>query len=181
MGQGIQWGSVADWASAFGSVLASITALYLARASTRIKLKGFFGMRLLVGHGRIGPDLIALHVTNIGTRTTKITTISIRSGLLKKRHAIIPNWDERYSSQLPVVLEDSQTANWSFELDEQHSWIRDICKGFAPTWLAVETFRVDVHTSNGGLLVLRPEESMRKRMHEIRKELAANPSPRAQA
>jgi hypothetical protein len=167
MEQGINWGSVADWASAVGSIAASITALYLARASTKIRLKGYLGLRVVVGTGAVGPELVFLNVTNVGTRSTKVTTIAVRTGLLKKRRALMPNWGGPFSHPLPKVLNDAEEAGWSIELDKDDTWFMRMT-GFASTWWDVETFRMDVHTSNGGLLTLRPEKAMRERMHKAR-------------
>jgi hypothetical protein len=47
----INWGSVADWVSGLGSLSSGVIALYLARASQRIRLKGYCGIRVIVGFG----------------------------------------------------------------------------------------------------------------------------------
>jgi hypothetical protein len=176
--EGLDWGSVADWAAAIASFLASVTALYLARSADRVKLEGFFGLRMLIaGDGTPPPfpELVMVRVTNVGRRTAKVTTIAIRTGLpglrytrFKRRFAIIPVWDRGLSHPLPTALADGESGQWSIQLDEQ-DWIKEICdKEFASSWLDVETFRVEVHTSNGGALVLKPEGSLKQRMHAAR-------------
>lgn len=61
---GITWGSIADWVSGLGSLFAGVIALYLARASERIRLNGYVGVRLAGGGmptvelGRVIPFLI---------------------------------------------------------------------------------------------------------------------------
>jgi hypothetical protein len=68
----INWGSVADWVSGLGSLSAGIIALYLARASQRIRLKGYCGLRMIVGFGNTPQEVVSFVVTNVGTRSTVI-------------------------------------------------------------------------------------------------------------
>lgn len=179
--KGLDWGSIADWAAAIASLGASITALWLARAAERIKLEGFFGLRDLISSGEPEqfPELVVVHVTNKSMRTAKVSTIAIRTGLpvlrgrFKRRFAIIPVWDATISKPLPTVLDDGDTAQWCIRLDEK-DWLGDLCgpQKFVTDWLGVETFRLEVHTRNGGKLVLKPEEPLKARMHEARKASA---------
>jgi hypothetical protein len=81
----INWGSVADWVSGVGSLSAGIIALYLARASQRIRLKGYCGLRMSVGFGTTPQELVSFVVTNIGTRGTVVNNISMRVGRFKKK------------------------------------------------------------------------------------------------
>jgi hypothetical protein len=169
------WGSVADWAAAVASAGASITALYLARRSDRIELKGYFGVRTLVGNGGIGPDYVFINVTNVAPRSTRIQTISIHTGWwrIHRAQAIIPNWEPGVSSELPKTLGDGESAQWAVRLIENDKWLREIISDFAKGWWGVETFRLQVHTTNGRSFSMRPEKAMRERMHDLRK----NPKP----
>lgn len=168
----IQWGSVADWASAFGSVSASIVALYLARASSRVKLDAYVGIRTIYSNGVAGPDVVSLTVTNIGTRTTRITTTVIRSGpwWKKRQYGIIPMWDSSMSDQLPITLTDGQQASWRFALDND-DWLVSLItrpdengKTFVQSKQDVDCFKFEVHTSNGQRLVLTPESEFMSRL-----------------
>jgi hypothetical protein len=47
----INWGSVADWVSGLGSFSAVIVALYLSRSAQRVRLRGYCGLRVILGGG----------------------------------------------------------------------------------------------------------------------------------
>lgn len=163
----ITWGSVADWVSGLGSLSAGIIALYLARASQRIRLKGYCGLRMIVGFGTTPQEIVAFVVTNIGTRSTVINNISMRVGRFKKkRFAIITMVRDQYSVGIPYPLADGQDAHWGVPLDQSRSWIKDLCNDFIQTPSDVKTLQFRVHTSHGDDLVLRPEEPLRKAILE---------------
>lgn len=172
----VNWGSVADWAAAAGSLFASVTALWLAKESTRVRIKGHFGIRVTVGNGEIGPELAWLSVTNTGTRPVKITTIAIRTGVpFNRRHAIVPTWESPFSSQLPVTLNDGESASWAIVLKDNNKWIRDLCSGFILSKWDVKTFRVLILASAGSELRIVPETSLLERMQAAVKANAASP------
>lgn len=165
--EAINWGSVADWVSGLGSLSAGVIALYLARASQRICLKGYCGLRVMVGFGTTPQDVVSITVTNIGTRSTVINNISMRVGRFrKKRFAVITMAKDQYSVGIPYPLADGQDAHWGIPLDQSKSWIKDLCDGFVRTPNDVKTLRFYVHTSHGEKLVLNPEESLRKAILE---------------
>lgn len=163
----INWGSVADWVSGLGSLSAGIIALYLARASQRIRLKGYCGLRIIVGLGTTHQEVVSFAVTNIGTRSTVINNISMCVGRFrKKRFAIITMVRDQYSVGIPYPLADGQNAHWGIPLDQSRTWIKDLCDGFIQTPGDVKTLQFRVHTSHGDDLVLRPEEPLRKAILE---------------
>ena len=163
----INWGSVADWVSGLGSLSAGIIALYLARASQRIRLKGYCGLRVIVGFGTTPQEVVSVVVTNIGTRSTVINNISMRVGRFrKKRFAIITLVRDQCSVGIPYALADGQDAHWGIPLDQSRTWIKDLCDGFVQTPDDVKTLQFRVHTSHGDDLVLRPEEPLRKAILE---------------
>ncbi len=163
----INWGSVADWVSGIGSLSAGIIALYLARTSQRIRLKGSCGLRVIVGIGTTPQEVVWLVVTNIGARSTVINNVSMRVGRFrKKRFAIITLVKDRYSVGIPYSLADGQQANWGIPLDQSRTWIKELCEGFVQTPEDVKTMRFCVHTNHGDDLALRPEEPLRKALLE---------------
>ena len=163
----INWGSVADWVSGLGSLSAGIIALYLASASQRIRLKGYCGLRMIVGFGTTPQEVVSFVVTNIGTRSTVINNISIRVGRYKKkRYAIITVVKDQYSVGIPYPLADGQDAYWGIPLDQSRTWIKELCNGYIQTPDDVKTLQFRIHTSHGDDLVLRPEESLRNAMLE---------------
>ena len=163
----INWGSVADWVSGLGSLSAGIIALYLARASQRIRLKGYCGLRMIVGFGTTPQEVVSFVVTNIGTRSTVINNISMRVGRFKKkRFAIITVVRDKYSVGIPYPLADGQDAHWGIPLDPNRTWIKDLCDDFIKSPDDVKTLQFRMHTSHGEDLVLRPEEPLRKAILE---------------
>jgi hypothetical protein len=159
---GVNWGSVADWVSGIGSLSAGIIALYLAKANTRIRLRGYCGMRVIIGQG-IGPkQLISISVTNVGTRSTVVNNITMRVGRFRrKRFAVITVVKDAYSVGVPFTLADGQEGYWRIPLDENKTWLKDLCKGFVNSPSDVQTLRFSVHTNHGDVLILKPEENLK--------------------
>lgn len=155
----INWGSVADWVSGLGSMSAGGIALYLARASERIRLRGFCGIRTMVGGGFEPVDMFFLSVTNVGMRSTVINNVSMRVGRFrKKRHAIITVVKDQSSVGVPYTVADGQDAYWGIPLGENNRWIRDICDGFILSPSDARTLRFRIHTNHGEVLTLKPEQ-----------------------
>ena len=59
------WTATASSVAAFGTILASVVALYLARQSSRVKLKAFIGIREQY-QGRNHSTVIIFDITNVG-------------------------------------------------------------------------------------------------------------------
>lgn len=167
----VNWGSVADWASAFGTVLASGVALYLARDSQRVKLSVTCGIRVIVEdvkHTR----LASIMVTNTGGRQVKISNIGLRHGLFRKNYGIIKiSQPTEYSESLLRVLNDGDQAHFGFPLDSDSNWVAGMGKEFR-NWIDLTTFRVSIHCSNGQSVTVKPEKPLlnhiREQMHKNR-------------
>ena len=160
----INWGSVADWVSGLGSVSAAVVALYLSRSAQRIKLSGYCGLRVSLSQGLPPQDLVFIAVTNVGSRSTVVSTLTIKTGIWKKRLAILTMMKDQYSVGLPHPLADGQAGHWGVPLDDQKTWLVDLCRDFIKTPWDVRTARFEIHTTNGGKLTLRPEQPLRKAM-----------------
>lgn len=164
----INWGSVADWVSGLGSLSAGIVALYLARSSERIQLKGYVGLRIVVGGGGPQVELVSISVTNVGTRATVINNIGISVGRFKgKRHGVITAMKDAYSVGIPYPLADGQQAHWGIPMGKDKKWLREVCGKFVQSELDVRTFRFHVYTNHGAKLSLKPEEAMLKALREV--------------
>lgn len=163
----VNWGSVADWVSGVGSLSAVVTALYLARSSQKVRLRGYCGHRLLVGAGGPTHELVSIVVTNVGNRSTVVSHVGLRVGLLRKRYAFITLVKDQFSEGIPRPLADGEQAHWGIPLDENRSWIADLCKDFITTRLDVETMKIQIHTTNGGTTDIRPEEPLRKMILDV--------------
>jgi hypothetical protein len=160
----INWGSVAEWVSGIGSIFAAVVALYLARASQRIRLRGYCGLRTVLQQGTEPQEILSISVTNIGTRSTIVNNISIQVGTFKKRFGVITMVKDRYSVGIPFPLPDGQEGHWGIPLDEQKSWIRELCESLITKPSDVASLRFRVHTSHGAHLVLRPEKALQTEM-----------------
>ncbi len=163
----VNWGSVADWASGLGSLSAAIVALYLAKWSQRIKLRGYCGLRTAIGGGGPTAELVFINVTNIGTRATIVGNLGMRVGLIKKRFAIIPMPKDQYSVGIPYPIADGEQAHWAMPLDEKKTWLLELCEDFINTPMDVHTLRIQIHTSHGETFNIRPERPLREAMLAI--------------
>jgi hypothetical protein len=158
----INWGSVADWVSGLGSFAAAAVALYVALSTRRIRLRGYCGHRLIVGAGQPSFDVFAVSVTNVSQRPTVVTNIGFTFGVLRwKRRGLITFMQDDISQGIPKPLADGETGNWNVRLGPDRQWLRDLATKFEVTRLSVMTWRVHVHTSNGGTTTLRPEKGIR--------------------
>jgi len=160
----INWGSVADWVSGVGSLAAATVALYLARRNEGIRMQGYCGLRISVGGGLAQHELVFISVINIGTRSTVIQLIGMRVGRFKKRQAVISMARDMNSVGTPYPLADGQQAHSGIPLDEEKTWLRYSCRGFILTPSDVRTLKIQVHTTHGYTLNIRPEEPLRKAM-----------------
>ncbi len=170
----INWGSVADWVSGIGSLSAAIVALYLAKSAERIRLRGYCGLRVIVGQGMAPQDLVFISVTNVGTRATVINNISMRVGWLKRRHAIITVVKDQYSVGVPYSIADGQEGHWGIPLDKDKKWLADLIDGFVLNRSDVNSLRFFVHTNHGETLALRLEKPLRDAIIELLAVKAAN-------
>lgn len=164
----INWGSVADWVSGIGSLSAAMVALHLARSADKIKLKGYCGLRVIVGQGMSPLDVVSVSVTNIGTRSTVVNNIGVQVGRRRnKRFAILTVVKDAYSVGVPYALADGQNAHWCIPLDADKNWIKDLCKDFVSTPDDVASLRFSVHTNHGETLLIKPEENLRKAVLDV--------------
>lgn len=163
----MNWGSIADWVSGIGSLSAAIVALYVAHTSSRVRLRGYCGHRLVVGTDTPTIEIVSISVTNVSRRTTTVTNVGLSLGLpFLKRHGIITVMQSQISHGIPKTLNDGESASWSIELDKSYSWLKELAEKFKMTWLSVQTLRFHVYTSNGGTTTLRPEKELRKMLLE---------------
>ena len=153
----VNWGSVADWVSGIGSLSAAGMALYLAKSSQKIRLKGFCGLRVIVGGGMPQTDVLSINVTNIGTRSTVVNNITMSVGRWRKRYAVITVVRDAYSVGVPYALADGQVAHWGIPLGDNNEWMRGLCRGFVTSESDVRSLLFFVHTNHGEKLKLAPE------------------------
>ncbi|EGR0469088.1 hypothetical protein FG064_19240 [Vibrio cholerae] len=165
----LEWGSVADWVSGLGSFAAVVVALYLSRESMRIRLKGYAGLRVIVGPDHPRKDVMAFSVTNVGSRTTVITNIGMSVGIVKKRIAIITLGQDMYSSPMPYQIADGEEAHWNIPLGENNSWLNELTNDFIFSRFDVLTLKFIISTSNGGHINIKPEKPFQRALLNVLK------------
>lgn len=163
----MEWGSVADWVSGIGSMSAAISALYLAKSANKIKLQAHFGHRLLLVQGMEPQEIILFSVTNIGNRSTVIKSVGLRTGLFRKRYGIIAVEKNNISDVMPKALADGEEGRWSIVLHGKNNWLTELRDKFVADWLDAWTLCLEIHTSNGGVINVRAEKGIRKKLLEI--------------
>jgi len=172
----LSWGSVADWAAAFGSVFAALVALHLGRQAGRIKLSAFCGIRIIVSE-REQTRIASIMVTNIGDRPLRISTIALSYGLFKKSHGIIKiGAPTEFCESLLRVLNDGDQAHFGFPLDSESNWVAHLGRDFRNE-IDLWTFRVKIYCTNGQSMKIKPESAL---LDEIRARMKENKAlPRA--
>lgn len=172
---GWEWGSVANWVSGIGSLAASCVALYIAERGHRIKLDGYVGKRVMIGGSWPTTNILAISVTNMGSRTAKISNVSMKCGRKRNRRLAIIGVgvpDENHpwiiTDKLPKSLEDGDSANWHIYLGDDDDWIVSLVRdGFIKSWLDIETLFFVIHTSQGAEKIIRPELNVRTQLHDL--------------
>lgn len=160
-------GSLADWVSGIGSLAAAVVALYVALDSQKIRLRGFCGHRVIVGIGQPPIDVLAISMTNISQRPTVVTNIGFTFGVLRwKKFGIITFMQDVISHGTPKPLSDGETGNWNVDLGKDEQWLKDLAEKFSVTRFAAATWKITIHTSNGGTTTLRPEKNLRKALQK---------------
>lgn len=163
----INWGSVADWVSGFGTLTAALVALHLARRSERIRLRCYCGIFIIVGMGAPKRSVVNISATNVGIRGTVVNNVGLRVGFLKKRYAVINIVPTVASVGIPKELTDGQSANWHIPLDDEKSWLKDLCKSFIKRKSDIRSFRFTLHTNHGRDFVITPAKSFREALEQV--------------
>jgi hypothetical protein len=158
----------APWMSAFGTLAAVVTSLYLARRTDRIRLKLDIGIRILsvqgAGPGH-GTQLVFLCVTNIGRRTATVTHLYWKPVPWRKSGILWIAPQNIYSSVFPITLADGQSANYASPLEDFRQNFSSHAKThFAGVAGAVRLHltRMCVGTSTGEVFRTKLEEPLRK-------------------
>jgi hypothetical protein len=151
--------------------------------SQRIRLKGYYGLRSVVGFGTPPQEIITISVTNIGVRGTIINNISMPvRHFRRKRHAIITVMKDQYSVGIPYSLTDGQKADSGIILDPSKTWIRDHCKNFIRNPSDVRSLKFFVHTNHGEKALLHTEDSFRQALYtELEQINSESPHPSSAA
>lgn len=155
----------AAWTAAFGTILASIVALMLARRSTKVRIKALVGIREVIGIGT-HRTFVAFSVTNLGERPVTITSLGWRigKGRRNQRYGLIPFTDP-LSAEIPKTLNYGEAATF-FALEKTDPrWLSDYLTTFIKGD-STETLRGLVHTTVGYSAVVVPEDGYLRALNE---------------
>ena len=167
--------SFAPWLAAIGTVVAVITALYLARKEARIQLKVRALIRYVVIAGTDlgpGPNYLSVEVSNVGQRTATVTHIYWKTGIFRKKNYVwlIP---PDSPSNVPVKLNDGEQATFMDLLTKFESFNEKIAKEDLSGWasgLKARFVRVCVGISTGDTFESRLDKSLRTHILEMAKK-----------
>lgn len=159
-GFSINWGSVAEWVSGLGTMAAVIVALYLARSDQRINLKGYCGFREVMGPGFPSKEYLFISVTNVGRRGTTLNNIGMRTGLWKKKNAVVAAVKDAFSDGIPVEIADGEVRKWAIPMEDDRKWIRDLTKSFVTSKREARLLRFYVWTTHGNAKRIKPEPAV---------------------
>jgi hypothetical protein len=108
------------------------------------------------------------------SRSTVITGVGFKCGLLKKRQVVIPMFGGTgiYSTvipsdSLPKKLADGESADYRIPLGHDKEWLIDFCDKFITSWIDVLTLRLLISTSNSGTFSFHPEKTLKKMMLDL--------------
>jgi hypothetical protein len=105
--------------------------------------------------------VFSISVTNISQRPTVVTNIGFTFGVARwKRHGLITFMPDEFGPGIPKLLSDGDTGHWTTRLKDDNQWIRNLVLKFEVSPLVASTWRIQIHTSNGGTTTLKPEKSM---------------------
>ncbi|QBZ87875.1 hypothetical protein EPZ47_03880 [Pseudomonas viciae] len=175
----LNWGSVADWASAAGSVLASGVALYLAADANRLKASVDCSVKDMVD-GTTVTRVVSIMVTNTGGRQFKVSGIWMRYGLPFKRNWGFIKMDRptSFADRLFLPLNDGDQTHFGFPIEGEQNWVFTIREEMRNA-LDVATFRIAIRFTNGQSRVVKPDRSFRRMLKDSikgRKAKAVGPA-----
>ncbi len=168
--------SFAPWLAAIGTIVAVITALYLARKEDRIQLKVRGLIRYVVIAGTDlgpGPKYLSVEVSNVGRRAATVTHIYWKTGIFRKKNYVWLVPQNPYSANIPVKLNDGDQATFMDLMTKFESFNEKIAKEDLSGWaseLKARFVRVGVGTSTGDTFESRVDKSLRTHILEMAKK-----------
>src|SRR2546428_709130 len=146
----------APWLSAFGTLLAVIVSLLLARRSTAAKVQVHAGMYRVVSPGQKfgdAPSYFKIGVVNLGIRPVTVAGLmwKFRTLPVKRNWIVIPPVDAA-STPIPARLEQGGTAHFLIPeaiFDAESKPVFNVLRGYwFPTYRA-SLHRVGVYLTTG--------------------------------
>ena len=163
------WMLVGTWVAGLATLLAVMTAFYLATNVKKVRLRIFVGIRFVVMRGDGSPreDRVCFDVTNVGERPVIITKVGWVVGKRKKRRYGIQPLSDSWK-QCPAELTHAENAEFMISSD-MPKWVRYFSEGFIndPSGQSLKTLRAQVFTSVGQTFEIKPESGLIDRLRGI--------------
>lgn len=163
----------APWLSAFGTIAAVITALWLARRADKIRLQLRVGIRMIAVQGGVGDhgkEYVWVSITNLRRRKAHITHMFWKPVPWRKSGLIWIPPENQYSSKFPTTIDDGESANYVLPIEEFRERFEDRARElFAGLvgGIRLKTLGFCVSTSTGDTFYQRPEAELRALLGEI--------------
>ena len=160
------WMLVGTWVAGLATLLAVMTAFYLATNVEKVRLRIFVGIRAVIrGDGSPGEDHVCFDVTNVGERPVIITAVGWVVGKRKKRKYCIQPLSGSWK-QCPAELTHAQNAKFMVSLSDMPNWVSDFSAGFIndPSGQSLKTLKAQIFTSVGQTFEVKPESGLIDRL-----------------
>ena len=166
------WNALGSWLAGIATFAAVVASLYLARKGEKVRLKVFAGLRLIFrGDGSSPEEHLNIGVTNLGDRPTTITSVGWAVGRGKKRRYCIQTESGNWTARYPIKLEHGEHANFMVSFIHTPNWLTEFANGFLKSLSDNElnTLVVQIHTSVGQTIEVKPEQDLLERLKKARK------------
>ena len=157
------WMVVGTWVAGLATLLAVMTALYLAKNVEKVRLRIFVGIRVVVPGDGSPPEHVCFGVTNVGQRPVTITTVGWVIGKRKKRKYLI----QLISGSLAnAELTHGQNANFKVPLSDMLNRASGFPAEFIndPSGQSLKTLKAQIFTSVGQTFEVKPESDLIDRL-----------------
>lgn len=165
------WNAVGTWVAGIATFAAVLVSLNLARRSERVRLKVFAGFRLVIrGDGTPPEEHLNIGVTNLGDRSVTINTVGWVVGKRKQKRYCIQTVSGPWTAQYPVELQHGKNASFMVPFNHTPNWLTEFANGFLKSLpdKELDTLIVQVHTSVGQTIEVKPEKDLVERLRKAR-------------
>lgn len=168
------WNAIGTWVAGIATFAAVITSLYLARQSSRVKMKAVVGLRLVIGRGAPREEVLQFSVTNQGDRPVTISNVGWVIGKGKNQRHALQLFGSAYSASIPKTLAHGERADFLISFTERPDWLDEFSKKFVMTNdpKVLRTLTAEIRTSVDQTVKVKPEALLLQRIAEAYKSPA---------
>ena len=159
------WMVVGTWVAGLATLLAVMTALYLAKNVEKVRLRISVGIREVVPGDGSPAEYVWFDVTNVGQRPVTITGVGWVIGKRKKRKNYFQPLSGSWTKQCPAELTHGQNANFTVSLSDMPNWASDFAEFINdPSGQSLKTLKAQIFTSVGQTFEVKPESNLIDRL-----------------